>query len=104
MAQAPACEREPIVDAIRAGRFYSSCGPAFHAIEGDGREVHVRTSPVQFIRLVGPAHLGKRVGSFDGATVEATTFEVPGDWSYAYLEIEDAQGHRAWTNALFIDP
>lgn len=104
VVQAPACERGPIVDAIRAGRFYSSCGPAFHAIEWDGREVHVRTSPVQFIRLVGPAHLGKRVGSFDGATVEAAAFEVPGDWAYAYLEIEDAQGHRAWTNALFIDP
>ncbi len=103
VVQAPVCQPEPIAEAIRAGRFYSSCGPAFHAIVEDGEEVHVHTSPVQFIRLVGPAHRGKRVGSFDGATTEAATFEVPDDWDYAYLEIEDLQGRRAWTNALFVD-
>jgi len=103
VVQALACQPEPILEAIRAGRFYSSCGPAFYAIEHDGREIGVRTSPVQFVRLAGPAHLGKRVGSFDGATVESMTFEVPEDWAYAYLEIEDAQGRRAWTNALFVD-
>jgi len=102
VVQAPACQAGPVVEAIRAGRFYSSCGPAFHAIERDGREVSVWTSPAQFIRLVGPAYQGKRVGSFDGATIEAATFEVPEDWAYAYLEIEDTQGRRAWTNALFV--
>jgi hypothetical protein len=30
------------------------------------------------------------------------TLEVPQDWPYAYLEVEDAQGRRAWTNPLFI--
>jgi hypothetical protein len=103
MVQAPACQPEPILGAVRAGRFYSTCGPAFYAIERGGREVSVHTSPVQFVRLVGPAHLGKRVGSFDGATVESVTFELPEDWAYAYLEIEDPQGRRAWTNALFVD-
>jgi hypothetical protein len=103
VVQAPVCEPKPIVAAIRAGRFYSSCGPTFEAIEHEGREVHVRTSPVQFIRLAGPAHRGKRVGSFDGATTETATFEVPEDWIYAYLEIEDTRGRRAWTNALFVD-
>jgi hypothetical protein len=27
---------------------------------------------------------------------------VPPDWDYAYLEIEDELGRRAWTNTLFI--
>jgi hypothetical protein len=29
-------------------------------------------------------------------------FEIPRNWPYAYLEIEDEQGRRAWTNPLFI--
>lgn len=102
MVQAEACRPEPVMEAIRAGRFYSSCGPTYHAIEGDDGQVYVRTSPVQFIRLVGPAHRGKRVGSFDGTAIETATFDLPDDWGYAYLEIEDAQGRRAWTNALSV--
>jgi hypothetical protein len=102
MVQAPVCQPKRILEAIRAGRFYSTCGPAFHAIEHEGRKVSVHTSPVQFVRLAGPAHLGKRVGSFDGVTIETATFEVPEDWAYAYVEIEDAQRRRAWTNALFV--
>jgi hypothetical protein len=94
---------EAILRAIRAGRFYSSCGPEFRRIEYDSRSVHVETSTVQFIRLVGPAHWGKRVGSFDDRRLVEATFEVPAEWAYAYLEIEDAQGRRAWTNTLFVE-
>jgi hypothetical protein len=93
--------REAIVEAIRAGRFYSSCGPGFYSFSWDGRSVHIETSPVQFARLVGPAHWGKRVGSFDGQLRSEVSFEVPQTWPYAYIEIEDTQGRRAWTNALF---
>jgi hypothetical protein len=93
--------REAIMGAIRAGNFYSSCGPEFHTIECDGQRVSLRSSPVQFARLVGPAHWGKRIGSFDGKWLDEATFDVPPEWSYAYLEIEDAQGRRAWTNSLF---
>lgn len=93
----------PILDAIRRGAFYASCGPAFHTITFDGVSVEVETSAVQFIRLVGPAYRGQRVGSFDGRRLTAARFELPTDWDYAYLEIEDEQGRRAWTNALMID-
>jgi hypothetical protein len=30
------------------------------------------------------------------------TVEIPAEWNYAYLEIEDAQGRRAWTNCLLV--
>jgi hypothetical protein len=103
MVAAEACTREAILDAVRAGRFYSSCGPEFHAIEVAGQRVRFETSPVQFARLVGPASRGQRVGSFDGRVFEEMTFEIPEGWAYAYLEIEDTQGRRAWTNPLFTE-
>jgi len=94
--------REAILDAIWAGHFYSTCGPEFHAIEYDGTNVTVQTSPVQFVRLAGPAYLGARTGSFEGELFTEATLKVPPDWEYAYLEIEDDQSHRAWTNPLFV--
>jgi hypothetical protein len=101
VVNAPTLSRDSILDAIRAGRFYSSCGPAFHTLTYDGKAVHATTSAVQFARLVGPASLGKRVGFFDNQTLARVSFEIPQDWPYAYLEIEDALGRRAWTNTLF---
>lgn len=103
MVHAADRSRDAILDAIRAGRFYSSCGPEFVSITADGNSVTVDCSPVQFIRLVGPAARGARIGSFDGQRFSEATFEVPSDWSYAYIEIEDECGRRAWTNTLFVD-
>jgi predicted metal-dependent phosphoesterase TrpH len=99
-----AMERSPnaILDAIRLGRFYSTCGPEFTSITCAGHQVTVQCSPAQFVRLVGPGSRGARIGSFDGQRFSEATFEVPADWSYVYLEIEDACGRRAWTNTLYV--
>ncbi len=88
--------------AIRAGNFYSTCGPEFHDIAHEGDRVTIKTSPVQFVRLVGPAYLGTRVGSFDGPLLSEASFTIPQEWPYAVLEIEDNQRRRAWTNPLFV--
>jgi hypothetical protein len=101
MVNAPECTREALMAAIRAGNFYSTLGPEFTSIEYVNGTVTVRTSPVQFVRLVGPTDKGQRIGSFDGETLQAATFEVPASWPYAYVEIEDLRGRRAWTNALW---
>lgn len=107
VANAPACTREKIMDAIKTGNFYSSCGPAFHSIEpvtppeSTAVSLHVRTSPVSHIRLVGPRWSGKRIGSFEGEQFSEATFEIPQDWTTARVEIEDENGRRAWTNQLF---
>jgi hypothetical protein len=93
---------EAILAALRTGNFYSSCGPVIESIEWDGSVVTVQCSPVQVARLVGPQWCGDRVGSLDGSLLTNAAFKVPQDWPYAYLEVEDAQGKRAWTNTLFI--
>jgi hypothetical protein len=101
VVNAPELSRDAILQAIRAGNYYSTCGPSLLDLAHSEGHLTVKTSPVQFMRLVGPAHLGQRVGSFDGQMLCEATFKVPQDWPYVYLELEDEQGHRAWTNALF---
>lgn len=103
MVNAPTDDRQNLWDAIRAGNFYATCGPDFHTITYHEPEVMITTSPVRFARLVGPASSGARIGTFDGLLLNKATFEIPKNWPYAYLEIEDDQGQRAWTNPLFIE-
>jgi len=100
MVNAAELTREAVTTAMKAGNFYSSCGPEFHAIELDGENLNVRVSPSRFIRLVGPAYRGRRAGHPDGPLVTEAAFELPADWDYAYIEIEDDRGRRAWTNTL----
>jgi hypothetical protein len=103
VVNAEECSQQSIMAAIGRGNFYASCGPQFKSIVLDGDEVVLTTSPVRFIRLVGPSFRGKRAGTFDGSLVSDARFSIPDDWRYAYLEIEDEGGRRAWTNNLFID-
>lgn len=102
MVNAPECTPAAITAAIKAGNYYSSCGPAFTSIEFDGKQVSFNSSPVRFARMVGPKWCGQRTGSFDGSSLTEGAFEIPDDWEYAYLEIEDDYGRRAWTNSLFV--
>jgi hypothetical protein len=99
---AEACTPVAILSALKAGNFYSSCGPSFESIEWDGNQVAIRCSPVQAARLVGPRWHAQPTGFFDGRLLTQAAFEIPDSWPYAYLEIEDSQGRRAWTNPLFI--
>ncbi len=95
------CSAKNITSAIRSGNFYSSCGPEIHSLSLAGDELHIKTSPVQFVRLVGQDWQGIRVGNFEGRMMTDLTMTVPVDWPFVYLEIEDGTGRRAWTNNLF---
>ncbi|MCK5250757.1 MAG: hypothetical protein KAJ98_12375 [Spirochaetaceae bacterium] len=99
---APELTEGNVLAAIKSGNFYSSCGPEFKAISLAGSTLHIETSPVQFIRLVGPGRKGWRTGSFDGELKTQISIEAPDNWEYMYLEIEDQNGKRAWSNTLFI--
>ena len=101
VVNAAACTADAIPDAIRRGNYYSSCGPKMHSISFDGNLLHVETSPIRFARLVGPGPRGEKFGDFNGTLMESVSVKVPKDWQYAYLEIEDMEGRRAWTNSLF---
>jgi len=101
MVNAGSCTRENVTNAIRAGNYYSSCGPELKSIEWNGSELHASASPIQFARLVGPGPSGIQAGSFDGRLLTEVSLPVPLEWDYAYLEVEDSLGRRAWTNTLF---
>jgi hypothetical protein len=103
MVNAAECTRPAILHAIRRGDYYASTGPEFLGFALEGNVLTVRTSPVRFIRLVGPRWHGMRQGSFaEGGLRAEASFILPAHWDYLYLEIEDECGRRAWTNHLWV--
>jgi hypothetical protein len=100
--------RESILSALRAGKFYSSTGPQFRSIELAGDKLTVHCSPVEHVWLLGPAWINKRINCAPGQVVEGHEFDLAalrekeGELPFLRLEIQDAQGGRAWTNKLFV--
>jgi hypothetical protein len=43
---------------------------------------------------------GKWINAIGNKPICRAEFELPRDWPYARLEIEDAAGKRAWSNPL----
>lgn len=102
VANAAEYSRSSILSAIQAGNFYASTGPEFYNIESHHGRIYVRTSPVKFIRLVGPAFRCDKVFDLNGSGLVEAEFDIPEDWESAYFQIEDDVRRFAWTNPLFI--
>jgi len=103
MVNAPELTEEALLAAIRRGNFYSSNGPVFESITIEqGNRIVTETSPVVYTRLTGQTGKYKYKGASDQTSATRTNFRLPDDWIFARLEIEDANGKRAWSNPLLI--
>ncbi|MBW2467945.1 MAG: CehA/McbA family metallohydrolase [Deltaproteobacteria bacterium] len=100
MVNAGACTREEILHNIRRGNFYATQGPEFKTIDYASSIVKVETSPVAYIRLIGSRMDGSWFKAREDAPLLQAEFQLPLDWPYARIEIEDIDGKRAWSNPL----
>jgi hypothetical protein len=102
MVQAATRDAENILDAIRSGRFYASTGPQFEELTLSGREVYVRCSPARAIRFVSNR---MQIMGFEaeGNLLTEATWIVPSAGSYCRVEIEDEQGHSAWSQPMLLE-
>ena len=93
-----------IIEALRAGHFYSSTGPEILEARLAGDVLHVRTSPCVFVRLI-----------WDGWSMDLIPQDISPnltsvEWGLASIRgcsdgtirlvAEDSRGGMAWTNAV----
>ena len=100
MVKAPDNEPGALVEAMKAGRFYSSQGPAIEEFAVGDDEARVACSPVANIALVGR---GTRVAHIRQEGQTAATLPVEkfaGDW--CRLVVTDADGRSAWSNPVWL--
>jgi hypothetical protein len=101
----PALSTAHVIEAIRTGACYASCGPTVHDFRLDGDTIRVRCSPAAKINLVGMPVQGVRRRAAEGKTI--TTFGVDTStlrgwpWPYVRAVVTDTRGRKAWTNPIY---
>jgi hypothetical protein len=107
--------RPAVLEALATGSFYSSAGPVIRGVEVGEGAVEVECSPCRRVTLVtGPGRgaavnagrLGYRykaevLARADDGAVTAARLTIPPRAPYGRVEVQDAHGHRAWTNPLW---
>jgi hypothetical protein len=115
MVRAADRSQEAVLDALRAGSFYSSTGPSIESLEIDGNAVVVRSSPAQSVTLVSARHRGARanagrLGYPNASTIlerdsagliTACRLDKPPLAPFGRVVVSDTRACRAWTNPLW---
>jgi predicted metal-dependent phosphoesterase TrpH len=115
MVRARERSREAVLDALRAGSFYASAGPEIHeVVSGTDGSVEVACSPAAAVVFRSGPWDGGRVNAdaaladYRGAILERdeaglilrARMDPPEFRDWGRIEVHDAAGRRAWTNAM----
>jgi hypothetical protein len=111
-----------ILNAIKDGDFYSSCGPEIHDISIEGDQLTVKCSPARSVYVFDQYHYSPlAVNAWDGDTFEEgasnifekvhkfkpikeAIFKIKPMQELIRIEVVDYQGRSAWSNPYFRNP
>ncbi len=91
-----------ILEALKNGAFYSSCGPEIKDFHVDDEGVaHIEASECEKIIFQCDKHPSKKLTAKDTPLVKAE-LNLKDDYDYIRVTIEDKNGKKAWTNPIFL--
>jgi hypothetical protein len=107
--KAEALEPELLLNALKAGHYYSSQGPEIYELAIEGDELWIACSPVNGIAVVG--HNSRSAGRYGRAIGEAriNLLDLGKSWTevrrspWIRIVLIDGSGRRAWTNPIWHD-
>lgn len=95
-----------ILEALKNGEFYSSCGPEIYDFYVEDGKAIIDCSPVAKVRLHSMNH-PKRVTRDANGNITHAEFDLANAWptgyEYVRISIVDKDGKKAWTNPIFFD-
>ena len=100
MVKAEANTPDALVDAMRAGRFYSSQGPVIEDVTIEDGRLRVACSPAANVALLGRGTRAAHVAGEDLTAADLPLRAFKNDW--CRLVVRDARGRRAWSNPLWL--
>ena len=99
---AEALDPDALLDALKAGSYYSTQGPRLERLELDGNRLHVATSEVVCISLGGGGDRWQAGTEERASNLTQATFDLePFRGSYCRVTAIDAAGRRAWSNPVW---
>ena len=102
MVKAETLNKENILQAIKEGNFYSSCGPVIKDITLEGNNIKVSSSPAKRINFVCNDAKGKVFRAEEGKFLNEVQFSFQNGVDYVRVECIDEKGKVAWSNPFFL--
>lgn len=91
-----------ILEALKKGAFYSSCGPEIKDFYVDDEGVaHIEASECEKIIFQCDKHPSKKFTAKDTPLVKAE-LNLKDDYDYIRVTVVDKNGKKAWTNPIFL--
>ncbi len=100
MVRAPENTPEALLEALKAGAFYSSQGPEIHDVEVQGDELRVACSAAVSVIAQGA---GTAAVAHHGVSMTRAAFAIPrlAGSPFVRVTVVDAAGRRAWSNPVW---
>lgn len=96
--------KSALMESLREGLFYSSCGPEFKELEIQKESIYVKTSPVSSITFIANGmNSGKRFASPKRKLIKKAEYKIKGNEHYVRIQCEDRLSRGAWLNPIFIE-
>lgn len=92
---------EALLEALKAGHFYSSQGPTLHDVRVEGKGVVVESSAVSSVIVQGAGTGAKGVHGHS-MTRSTVPLDRLNNSPWLRVSVIDAAGKRAWSNPLFL--
>jgi len=102
MVKASGLELNSIINSIKNGLFYSTCGPEIKNVEIESNKIYVETSPVKYISFMGSKNRSRRIMSLRGEEITSAEYSIRGSEKYIRIQCIDSNGKMAWTNPIII--
>jgi len=94
---------ESIMEAVKAGDFYSSNGPEIKNISIQNDSVIIQTSPVKGINIIADTCKGRCLIAEDNDFLTEVIYKLKGNEEYIRIECYDENHRWAWSQPFFND-
>ncbi len=92
-----------ILDALKNGAFYSSCGPEIYDFYEEDGAVHIECSDAVMIKFMADKHPSEVIRGNTDSPISGAELNINNSYNYIRAEIIDSNGKKAWTNPIFFD-
>ncbi|ASA22389.1 CehA/McbA family metallohydrolase [Paenibacillus donghaensis] len=101
VVEADQLEQQAIIEAIKAGQYYSSNGPMIHELCIKNDRLQVTCSPVRSIRFITFPNNGLAEMDPTGENITEAEYPIQNNEQYVRVECVDASGKVAWSNPIY---
>jgi len=102
MIKAKELTAREIINSLKTGYYYASCGPTIEDYRVEDGVAKIKCSPVSEIIFLGQGYLGHVVSGQDGKLLTDAEWKFPEECKFVRAEVIDTNGKHAWTNPIVL--